>query len=195
MDAAADPLPAYDHPATGLRRKDLDPDPIKQFANWFTAAIEAGIRDANAMSLATATKDGKPFVRIVLLKGFDHDGFVFFTNYDSQKGEQLAENPQAALGFYWNVLDRQIRISCTVERSSRVASERFFHSRPPGSQLGAWASPQSRAIDGRRILDAKLAQMTERFGDESHPAPTTLGRVCPAPGNDGVLAGTGQPSA
>ena len=174
MDAA-DPLPEYDHPATGLRRKDLDPDPIKQFSNWFTAAIESGIRDANAMSLATATKDGKPFVRIVLLKGFDHDGFVFFTNYDSQQGGQLAENPQAALGFYWNVLDRQIRISGAVERSSRDASERYFHSRPPGSQLGAWASPQSRAIDGRRILDAKLAQMTERFGDDPIPLPPHWG--------------------
>ncbi len=173
--AAADPLPEYDHRATGLRRKDLDPDPIKQFGNWFTAAIEAGIRDANAMSLATATADGKPFVRIVLLKGFDHDGFVFFTNYESQKGEQLIKNPQAALCFYWNVLDRQVRISGPVERSSREASERYFHSRPPGSQLGAWASPQSRAIDGRRVLDAKLAQMTERFGENPIPLPPHWG--------------------
>ena len=175
MEVPVDPLPDYDHRATGLRRRDLDPDPIKQFSNWFTAAVEAGIRDANAMSLATATKDGKPFVRVVLLKGFDQDGFVFFTNYDSQKGEQLAENPTAALCFYWNVLDRQVRISGSVERATREASERYFHSRPVGSQLGAWASPQSRPVDGRRILDAKLAQMTERFGDNPIPLPPHWG--------------------
>src|ERR1700739_4328801 len=140
MDAASSTVPEYDHGASGLRRRDLDPDPFKQFSNWFTAAVEAGIRDANAMSLATATATGRPFVPIVLLKGFDHDGFVFFTNYESQKGQQLAENPHAALGFYWNKLDRQVRISGSVERASRQESERYFHSRPPGSQLGAWAS-------------------------------------------------------
>src|SRR5438445_1644978 len=101
----------YEHAARGLRRRDLDPDPIKQFGTWFTAAIEAGIRDVNAMSLATATSEGRPFVRIVLLKGFGHDGFTFFTNYESQKGQQLEGNPYAALAFYWIELDRQIRIS------------------------------------------------------------------------------------
>src|SRR6266852_7782130 len=106
----------YEHAARGLRRRDLDPDPIKQFGTWFTAAIEAGIRDVNAMSLATAGADSRPSVRIVLLKGFDQDGFVFFTNYDSAKGKQLEANSYAALAFYWIELDRQIRFSGAVER-------------------------------------------------------------------------------
>src|SRR6266404_7781794 len=109
----------YEHAAHGLRRRDLDSDPIKQFANWFTAAIEAGIRDVNAMSLATAGRDARPSVRIVLLKGFDQDGFVFFTNYESQKGQQLEMNPHAALAFYWIEVDRQIRISGPAEKTSR----------------------------------------------------------------------------
>src|ERR1700676_2856552 len=156
----------YEHAARGLRRRDLDPNPIKQFANWFTAAIEARIRDVNAMSLATASADGRPSVRIVLLKGFDQDGFVFFTNYESEKGKQLEANPYAALTFYWIELDRQIRISGAVEKTSREESERYFHSRPLGSQLGAWASRQSQVVDGRRVLDARMAEMTERFADK-----------------------------
>jgi pyridoxamine 5'-phosphate oxidase len=176
MDSSLDPSsPTYDHPARGLRRRDLDPDPIKQFANWFTAAIEAGIRDVNAMSLATATPEGRPFVRIVLLKGFDHDGFVFFTNYESQKGQQLAANPHAALAFYWIELDRQIRISGPVEKTQREESERYFHSRPVASQLGAWASHQSQVIDGRRVLEARLAQMSERFAEQVIPLPPHWG--------------------
>src|SRR6202035_2117177 len=118
----------YEHESRGLRRRDLDPDPIKQFSNWFTAAIEAQIKDINAMSLATAGADGKPSVRIVLLKGFDQDGFVFFTNYESEKGKQLEENPFAAVGFYWIELDRQIRINGRAEKTSREESESYFHS-------------------------------------------------------------------
>jgi pyridoxamine 5'-phosphate oxidase len=155
----------YEHAAHGLRRRDLDPDPIKQFSNWFTAAIEAGIRDVNAMSLATAGTDGKPSVRVVLLKGFDHDGFVFFTNYQSEKGRQLEENPYAAFAFYWIELDRQVRISGPAQKTSRQESERYFHSRPVSSQLGAWASRQSEILDARRVLDARMAEMTERYGD------------------------------
>src|SRR5205823_12756646 len=118
MDSSIDPAsPSYGRPARGLRRRDLDLDPIKQFGTWFTAAIEAGIRDVNAMSLATATSEGRPFVRIVLLKGFGHDGFTFFTNYESQKGQQLEANRYAALAFYWIELDRQIRISGPVEKT------------------------------------------------------------------------------
>jgi pyridoxamine 5'-phosphate oxidase len=102
--------PRYEHAAGGLRRRDLNPDPIKQFSNWFTVAIEAKIRDVNAMSLATAGRDAKPSLRVVLLKGFDQDGFVFFTNYESEKGKQLELNPHAALAFYWIELDRQVRV-------------------------------------------------------------------------------------
>src|SRR5882724_1136295 len=177
MDAPLDPLSIrYDHATRGgLRRRDLDPNPIKQFGNWFTAAIETGIRDVNAMSLATATTDAHPSVRIVLLKEFDHDGFVFFTNYLSEKGRQLEANPHAALAFYWIELDRQIRISGPVKKTSREESERYFHSRPPGSQLGAWASRQSEVLDARRVLDARMAEMSERFADKPIPLPPHWG--------------------
>ncbi len=176
MENLHDPAASrYEHAPQGLRRRDLDPDPIKQFGNWFTAAIEASIRDVNAMSLATAGRDSKPTVRIVLLKGFDQEGFVFFTNYESEKGRHLEENAHAALAFYWIELDRQIRISGPAEKTSREESERYFHSRPVGSQLGAWVSRQSEVIDGRRILDARLAEMTERFGEGPIPLPPHWG--------------------
>jgi pyridoxamine 5'-phosphate oxidase len=176
LETPRDPAAShYEHPATGLRRRDLDPDPVKQFANWFTAAIEAGIRDVNAMSLATAGRDGKPTVRIVLLKGFDQDGFAFFTNYLSEKGGQLEENPYAACVFYWIELDRQIRVSGRAEKTSREESERYFHSRPRGSQLGAWASRQSEVLDARRVLDARMAEMTERYIDDPVPLPPHWG--------------------
>ena len=164
MELPRDPAASrYDHVGKGLRRTDLDSNPIRQFANWFTAAIEAGIRDVNAMSLATADRNARPSVRIVLLKSFDQEGFVFFTNYESTKGRQLEANPYAALGFYWIELDRQIRINGKVEKTSRHESQAYFHSRPLGSQLGAWASRQSEVIDARRVLDARMAEMTERF--------------------------------
>src|SRR5438876_810484 len=170
METPRDPAASrYEHAAKGLRRSDLDPDPIKQFGNWFTAAIEAGIRDVNAMSLATAGPDARPSVRIVLLKGFDKDGFVFFTNYESEKGKQLDANPYAALAFYWIELDRQIRISGKVTKTSREESQTYFHSRPVGSQLSAWASRQSQLLDGRRVLDARMAEMTERVGCKRIP--------------------------
>jgi len=167
--------PRYEHESRGLRRRDLDPDPIKQFSNWFTAAIEAQIKDVNAMSLATAGADGKPSVRIVLLKGWDQDGFVFFTNYDSEKGKQLEENPFAALGFYWIELDRQIRINGRVGKTSREESKTYFHSRPVGSQIGAWSSRQSEVIDARKILDAHFAEISERYAGKSVPLPPHWG--------------------
>src|SRR5437764_10379428 len=159
MEVPRDPAVwRYEHLGEGLRRSDLNRDPIGQFANWFTAAIEAGIRDVNAMSLATAARDARPSVRIVLLKSFDQDGFVFFTNYESTKGRQLEANPYVALGFYWIELDRQIRISGKVQKTSREESQAYFRSRPVGSQLGAWASRQSEIVDARRVLDARMAE-------------------------------------
>src|SRR5437764_4354402 len=176
MEIPHDPSASrYEHARTGLRRSDLNRDPIGQFANWFTAAIEAGIRDVNAMSLATAARDARPSVRIVLLKSFDQDGFVFFTNYESTKGRQLEANPYAALGFYWIELDRQVRINGKVEKTSREESQTYFHSRPVGSQLGAWASRQSEVLDGRRVLDARMAEMTERFRNKRIPLPPHWG--------------------
>lgn len=175
-DASLDPTATrYEHAAHGLRRRDLDPDPIKQFGNWFTSAIEAGIRDVNAMSLATAGRSAKPSVRVVLLKSFGHDGFVFFTNYESEKGRHLAENPYAALVFYWIELDRQVRITGPVEKTSHEESDRYFHSRPIGSQLGAWASRQSEVLDGRRVLDARMAEVKERYADKPIPLPPHWG--------------------
>ena len=133
------------------------------------------------MSLATAGRDAKPSVRIVLLKGFDQDGFVFFTNYESEKGKQLKVNPYAALAFYWIEQDRQIHISGKAEKTSREESQTYFHSRPLGSQLSAWASRQSEVLDGRRVLDARMAEMAERFGNKRIPLPPHWGgyRVSP----------------
>ncbi len=147
----------------GLRRAELHPDPIEQFATWFSTAVNSGLPDANAITLATATPDGKPSARVVLLKGFDQRGFVFFTNYESKKGQELEANPEAAFVVYWMQLERQIRVTGRVEKSSREESEGYFHERPRGSQLGAWVSRQSEVIDARRILDARLEEMTQRF--------------------------------
>src|SRR6476661_5773578 len=152
----------HDYDLHGLRRADLHPNPIEQFRAWFAAALAAEERDVNAMSLATATPDGRPSVRIVLLKAVDQRGFCFFTNYDSEKGQELEANPRAALCFYWIKLERQVRISGSVERTSREDSAAYFHSRPVGSRLGAWASKQSEVVDSRQILDARMAEMKER---------------------------------
>lgn len=165
----------HDYVAHGLRRSDLDPDPLKQFSKWFGEAAAAEIRDVNAMSLATATSDGTPFVRIVLLKGISDLGFVFFTNYRSDKGRQLQENPRAALNLFWVQLERQIRINGIVEKTSRDESEEYFHSRPIGSQLGAWASNQSEVIANRGVLEASLAEATSRFPGPDVPLPSHWG--------------------
>ena len=158
----------------GMRRANLDPNPINEFHNWFSAAIKAGIHDANAMTLATC--DGaKPSARVVLLKDFDDRGFVFFTNYHSEKGRQLDKNPNAALVMYWMEVERQIRIEGKVEKTSRQESEEYFHTRPYGAQIGAWASHQSEVIDARRVLDARLEEMKQRFADGTVPLPPHWG--------------------
>ncbi len=164
-----------EYAAHGLRRAELDPDPIKEFGAWFSAAAAAGIPDVNAMSLATATSDGQPSVRVVLLKGFDQRGFVFFTNYASEKGAQMEANPRVGLALYWVQLERQIRINGRVEHTSREESDTYFHSRPRGSQLGAWASRQSEVVDARRVLDARLAEMEERFANREVELPPHWG--------------------
>lgn len=147
----------------GLRRAEMHPDPLEQFATWFSTAVNSGLPDANAIVLATATCDGKPSARVVLLKNVDPRGFVFFTNYLSNKGRELEANPQASFAVYWQPLERQVRATGRVERTSREESEIYFHSRPRGSQIGAWVSHQSEVIDARRILDARMAEMTQRF--------------------------------
>jgi pyridoxamine 5'-phosphate oxidase len=164
----------HEYIGEGLRRSDLDPDPIKQFYSWFSAAIKAGIHDANAMTLATCAGE-KPSARVVLLKDFDERGFVFFTNYLSEKGKQLEKNPNAALVMYWMEVERQIRIEGKVEKTSREESEKYFHSRPAGAQLGAWASRQSEVIDARRVLDARLEEMKQRLAEGPIPRPPHWG--------------------
>jgi len=164
----------HEYIGQGLRRADLPADPIAQFGNWFSAAIKSGIHDANAMTLATCVGD-KPFARIVLLKHFDEGGFVFFTNYASEKGRHLEKNPNAALVVYWMEVERQIRIEGKVEKTSREESEEYFHSRPIGAQLGAWASHQSAVIDARRVLHARLEEMKQRFADGVVPLPPHWG--------------------
>ncbi len=165
----------HDYVAHGLRRADLDPDPIKQFAKWFGEAAAAEIRDVNAMSLATIDSDGGPDLRIVLLKAISDRGFVFFTNYSSAKGRQLDANPRAALTLFWVQLERQIRVRGTVEKTSREESEEYFRSRPLGSQLGAWASAQSEAISNRDALHARLAEVTQQFAMGDVPLPDYWG--------------------
>jgi pyridoxamine 5'-phosphate oxidase len=170
----------HEYIGEGLRRNELDPDPIEQFHKWFSAAIKAGIHDANSMTLATCVGD-KPFARIVLLKHFDERGFVFFTNYTSDKGRQLEKNPNVALVMYWMEVERQIRIEGKVEKTSREESEEYFHSRPSGAQFGAWASQQSTVIGARRVLSARLEEMKQRFAQGPVPLPPNWGgyRVTP----------------
>ncbi|MFL6197516.1 MAG: pyridoxamine 5'-phosphate oxidase [Thermoanaerobaculia bacterium] len=150
----------------GLSESDLAADPIEQFRLWLDQAMTAYPEEFTSMTLATAGRDGRPSARIVLLKGVDERGFVFYTNYESRKARELEENPRAALVFYWSALDRQVRVEGTIERTSREESEAYFRSRPPGSRLGAWASPQSRPIAGREELEEKVRRAAERFADD-----------------------------
>jgi pyridoxamine 5'-phosphate oxidase len=159
----------------GLRRIDLDPDPIRQFAIWFTAALEVGIAEVNSVALATVAENGQPTTRMVLLKSYDRDGLVFYTNYQSEKGCHLEKNPLAGLVVHWKELERQIRIDGVAEKVSREESVRYFHSRPIGSQLGAWVSHQSEVIDARRILEARLSELEERFASQEVPCPPHWG--------------------
>lgn len=137
--------------------------PMQFFSKWFGEAQAAAVDEVNAMTLATSDKEGVPHARIVLLKAIEEEGFSFFTNYKSHKGQELDENPRAALVFFWQALERQVRIEGTVERLSDTASDVYFHSRPEGSQLGAWASPQSQEIIDRSILDDNYRKYQEQF--------------------------------
>ena len=159
----------------GLSEADLEPDPIAQFARWFGEARQAGLKEPNAMTLATATRDGQPSARIVLLKGLDENGFAFYTNYESQKGRELAENPRAALVFHWVELERQVRVEGAAGKIAREASEMYFHSRPRGSQLGALVSQQSRVIPGRQILEQQLTDLEQRLDGKPVPMPEDWG--------------------
>jgi pyridoxamine 5'-phosphate oxidase len=165
----------------GLSEADVDANPIAQFSVWFQQALDADLLEPNAMTLATATPEGKPTARIVLLKGVDQRGFVFYTNYESQKGQQLIANPYAALVFLWDKLERQIRIEGKVIKLDLEESREYFHSRPKASQLGAWTSDQSRVIPNREVLEQKLEALQTKYSYETVPIPEHWGgfRVIP----------------
>jgi pyridoxamine 5'-phosphate oxidase len=164
-----------------LTEADVVADPIAQFARWFEQAREVEATEPNAMTVATATRDGVPSARIVLLKGFDARGFVFYTNYEGQKGQELSENPVAALVFHWVGLQRQVRVSGVVEKVSHEESNAYFQSRPRGSRLGAWASHQSRVLRDRMELEARMAALEVDYVDKDIPLPPYWGgyRVIP----------------
>ncbi len=158
-----------------LSENDVKPDPIAQFGVWWNEAVSSRIEEVNAMTLATASVDGVPAARIVLLKEYDKRGFVFFTNYESFKGKQLAENPRACLVFFWKELERQIRITGLVEKVAAAESDAYFNSRPEGSKLGAWTSPQSQVIENREWLDIEEAKKKEAFSGKEIVRPPHWG--------------------
>jgi pyridoxamine 5'-phosphate oxidase len=159
-----------------LDRSQVADDPIAQFRDWFDDALDAEVHEPNAMTLATAAPDAAPSARIVLLKGLDERGFQFYTNYESQKGRELAQNPHVALVFWWPPLERQVRIEGRAERLPDEESTDYFHRRPRGSQLGAWASPQSRVVESRKALEQTLEEVTAEYEDADEiPRPAHWG--------------------
>jgi pyridoxamine 5'-phosphate oxidase len=171
-----------DYTLKGLTEDEMDADPIRQFSVWMDEALAARIPEPTAMTLATATKDGKPSARIVLLKKFDSSGFVFFTNYESRKGRELSDNPVAALTFHWADLERQVRLIGAAVRVSRADSEAYFHTRPIGSQISAWASRQSRVLPNRTGLEKDVQRLEEQFRGKEIPLPSNWGgfRIIPS---------------
>lgn len=167
--------------AHGLSREELKPDPIEQFQGWFDEAIATGIPEPNGMSLATVDADGQPWLRTVLLKLYDRSGLVFFTNYESRKSHQIAGNPKVALLFPWVALARQVKIIGRAERIPTAESLKYFVTRPRGSQIGAWASPQSQVITSRSLLEAKVDEIKRKFSHGEVPLPDFWGgfRVVP----------------
>ena len=164
-------------------------NPFHQFERWFSLALEAKIPEPNAMTLSTVTSRGRPSARIVLLKGFDEKGFVFYTNYQSRKGRELSQTPYASLLFCWLSLHKQIRIEGSVEKIAEQESTKYFQSRPKGSQIGAWASPQSQVIEKREILEEKVKELEKKIsGSRYFTSTSSLGRLPGKTRNDRVLA-------
>lgn len=154
----------------------MEADPVSQFHNWFQDALRANVKEPNAMTLSTATLDGRPSARVVLLKDYSAEGFSFFTNYTSKKGGLIDQNPQVALTFLWLDLHRQVRIEGLAERLPSAANEAYFQSRPRGSQIGAWASPQSTVLDGRTWLEGKVEALEQQYeGQDKLPLPPFWG--------------------
>jgi pyridoxamine 5'-phosphate oxidase len=168
--------------AAGLKRAELDPDPYKEFEKRFTLAIESGIPEPNAMSLATVDENDQPWVRTVLLKTYDERGFVFFTNYESRKAGHIAHNSRVALSFPWFALGWEVKVTGEAAKVSFTESARYFATRPRGSQIGAWASPQSQVITSRSLLDARVEEMKQKLHEHEIPLPSFWGgfRVRPS---------------
>ena len=164
-----------DYTRDGLTESQAPNEPYTLFSTWFAQAVEIESTEANAMMLASVDAQGQPHLRTLLLKGFDERGFVFFTNYQSAKGEQLAAQPLAAMTFWWHDLERQVRIEGQIERVSSEESDVYFHSRPAGSRLGAWASPQSQVIAGREVLEDRLQALEVQYAEEQPPRPPHWG--------------------
>ncbi|NDJ17183.1 pyridoxamine 5'-phosphate oxidase [Myxacorys almedinensis] len=164
-----------DYTLQALNESEIDPNPFQQFQAWFEQAVHSDLPEPNAMTIATATTAGIPQARIVLLKGVDERGFVFYTNYNSDKGKQLIENPHAAIAFLWKELERQVRIVGTVEKTTPAESDAYFQSRPVASQLGAWASNQSEVIGDRASLEQRLAQIKAKYEHQDIPRPPHWG--------------------
>jgi pyridoxamine 5'-phosphate oxidase len=164
-----------EYTSAGLDKADVDPDPIVQFHEWFEKVIDADLHEPNAMVLATATRDGRPSARTVLLKGYDEQGFVFYTNYEGRKARELETNPICALLFYWGELERQVRIEGRASRLSGEESDTYFAGRPRGSRLGAWASEQSRSVEDRSILEERLRALETEYEGRDIPRPLFWG--------------------
>ena len=164
-----------DYQLRSLSEAAIDADPLKQFQHWWQDALNAEIEEVNAMTLATASADGVPSARILLLKGLNTNGFIFFTNYNSFKGRQLAENPRASLVFFWKEVERQVRITGLVERLTDQENDEYFNSRPEGSRIGAWASPQSQVIESREWLQANTIKYYEQFSNKPIERPPHWG--------------------
>jgi pyridoxamine 5'-phosphate oxidase len=159
----------------GLKESDTDPNPIEQFRAWFDEALAANLHEPNAMTLATATPEGRPSARVVLLKGFDERGFVFYTNYEGRKSGELEANPRCALDFYWGELERQVRIEGRAGRIPDGESDAYFTGRPRGSQLGAWVSEQSRPVADRGVLERRLRELEAEYEGREVPRPPFWG--------------------
>jgi len=170
-----------DYTRQSLQETEVNPNPFNQFQTWFEQALLAQLPEPNAMTLATATPDGKPSARMVLLKNFDQRGFVFYTNYQSYKAQDLTINPQAALVFWWAELERQVRIQGKVEQVSAQESDEYYYSRPLNSRLGAWASNQSQVVESREILELRLQELKTKYDNQEVPRPPHWGgfRIIP----------------
>ncbi len=164
-----------EHNQSVLLEKDLDSDPIRQFLSWFEEASQTAVAESNAMTLATATPDGRPSARMVLLRGVDDRGFAFFTNYESRKARELEANPHAALVFFWHELERQVRVEGRVERVAGSESDEYFRSRPLGARIGAWASPQSKVVAGREVLESRFGELESQYPQGEVPRPNNWG--------------------